>query len=144
MGIANSKGKKEEHFDFGHLKSQGLYKNEIEDYDIKIVSKLITQRRLAPFYLGLNDLKELETSKLSKNKYDSFKSNRLRTKSLDTECLPTTVFKGSLKFKNQTFGPKSKLDISQLKTILYNENLECPICFLVYLNYLIFSIILLI
>ncbi|KAL8830052.1 MAG: hypothetical protein Q9170_005915 [Blastenia crenularia] len=45
---------REEHVDGGYLVTQGVYTG-IEDFDKKIVRQLMIERRLAPFWRGLND-----------------------------------------------------------------------------------------
>ncbi|KAL8720739.1 MAG: hypothetical protein Q9225_002439 [Loekoesia sp. 1 TL-2023] len=45
---------REEHVDGGYLVTQGVYTG-IEDFDKRIVRQLMIERRLAPFWRGLND-----------------------------------------------------------------------------------------
>ena len=48
---------REEHVDGGYLVTQGVYTG-IEDYDKAIVRQMMIERRLAPFWKGLNDHKD--------------------------------------------------------------------------------------
>ncbi|KAL8643434.1 MAG: hypothetical protein Q9226_008377 [Calogaya cf. arnoldii] len=48
---------REEHVDGGYLVTQGVYTG-IEDFDKAVVRQLMIERRLAPFWRGLNDLNE--------------------------------------------------------------------------------------
>ncbi|KAJ3129897.1 SNF1-interacting protein [Nowakowskiella sp. JEL0407] len=59
MGNNNSASSKDEDVIFtvdgGFLSPQGLYSAESHDYNVKTVQKLIAERKIAPFYKGLND-----------------------------------------------------------------------------------------
>ncbi|SAL99759.1 hypothetical protein [Absidia glauca] len=53
MGTVTSKEDKV--VDGGTVSTLGLYANVTPDYDKKVVRKLITARKLAPFYKGLDE-----------------------------------------------------------------------------------------
>ncbi|KAJ1951532.1 SNF1-interacting protein [Linderina macrospora] len=41
--------------DYGNLLPNGIYPEDVQDFDVKIVQKLILGRQLAPFYVGADD-----------------------------------------------------------------------------------------
>ncbi|ORZ13074.1 hypothetical protein BCR42DRAFT_419117 [Absidia repens] len=54
MGSTTSK--EDKMVDDGYSNTNGLYSNVVQDYDKKVVRKLITSRKLAPFYKGLDQI----------------------------------------------------------------------------------------
>ena len=58
-------------FDGGNLHPNGIYPKDAQDFDIKIVQRLITQRLLAPFYEGAEDPDPSPGNKSSRASVDS-------------------------------------------------------------------------
>ncbi|KAG0013862.1 SNF1-interacting protein [Podila clonocystis] len=59
MGNASTKDIKADQIDGGGLVPNGIY-TAPQDYDFRIVQRLILQRKLAPFYKGLEDCEDSE------------------------------------------------------------------------------------
>ncbi|ORZ21142.1 hypothetical protein BCR42DRAFT_406899 [Absidia repens] len=102
MGSYTSKEEKK--VDEGYSYTSGLYSSVVQDYDENVVRKLITSRKLAPFYKGRDevDTPSENTAKTTTNKPSSSSAS-----------------------------PKNKhAKINQ--SMLYADAVECPICFLYY------------
>ncbi|OMH81541.1 Protein SIP5 [Zancudomyces culisetae] len=65
MGNANGKGGAAM-FDGGYLEPTGVYPKENDDFDVKVVTKLIMERKLAPFYKGADDIEEIDREDIEK------------------------------------------------------------------------------
>ncbi|KAI8139135.1 hypothetical protein BJV82DRAFT_672997 [Fennellomyces sp. T-0311] len=93
----------EEHVDFGTTLPNGIYTNQ-QDYNIKSVRKLIMERKLSPFYKGLPDPPEVQA-----------------------EAPTQSATKATSRPRNN-----SSCTQDQRRRTLYNNPVECPICFLYY------------
>ncbi|KAJ9062464.1 SNF1-interacting protein [Entomophthora muscae] len=130
MGNSQAKFKADESFDLGRLTPFGTYPSASQDYDVKLVKQLITERQIAPYYKGLNDLTEIDQLisspsssplRLKSHSHDSSPCGHTRSPSCSSKSL-------SIK------GPSKKervIPTERIKT-LYKDALECPICFLLY------------
>lgn len=138
MGNNQGKNKPEETFDLGRLVPFGVYQSAAQDFDVKAVKKLITERKIAPYYKGLNDVSEIDTLLTPPNSFP------LRQKSLSNDSTPSTNSITSSHSRCSSTGtgksrglkvhsPKKERDALVDKvTALYKSPLECPICFLFY------------
>jgi hypothetical protein len=114
----------------------GLYPGKV-DYDVKIVRRLILERKIAPFYKGLGDEDDdVELVLNDKFKALSTSSSKPPSRSNTIHTLPPSVSIGSLKKRIGTQSTKSldrrKEDIHLDYREIYKEPIECPICFLYY------------
>ncbi|KAF9112385.1 SNF1-interacting protein [Mortierella sp. AM989] len=147
MGNTGTK-EKSDHIDGGALLPHGVYSGP-QDYDFRIVQRLIQQRKLAPFYKGLEDWDESEDAQEEKEK-------QLRTAT--TYSPPTIAGTSSQKPSSSTTNPhpstshthsssshniargnntgytdhKSMTESERDMRRLYQGAIECPICFLYY------------
>ena len=121
--------------DFGGLNPQGVYTGP-KDWNHAIVSQLICERRLAPFYRPLEDYEDdwsddqiLASRKvLSEGEPGSSETWNLRQES--THSSHNNTSKGS-----HSKRPLAKETIRCPEAAIYRGAVECPICFLVcYLN----------
>lgn len=138
MGNNQGKNKYEETFDLGRLVPFGVYQSAAQDFDVKAVKKLITERKIAPYYKGLNDVSEIDTLLAPPM------SLPLRQKSVSNDSTPSTNSVTSSHSRNSSTGtsksrglkihsPKKERDsLADKVTVLYKSPLECPICFLLY------------
>ncbi|KAG2222965.1 hypothetical protein INT45_012943 [Circinella minor] len=101
----------QEYVDYGTTLPNGLYKAQ-QDYNIKNVRKLIRERKLSPFYKGFNDPPESRPE-------DSNSSPQLPQ--------TTTITNNTNRPRNNSVAQE---DLK--KRTLYNNPVECPICFLYY------------
>ncbi|KAJ9125493.1 hypothetical protein QFC22_000454 [Naganishia vaughanmartiniae] len=100
--------------DGGHLHPQGQYAQRNPDYNQAIVKGLIIQKKLAPFYRGLEDYEpEWNVDEVIK----SLRSLRAGQGQPDIDGLPPLV---------------SVSDKERREGRTYKNALECPICFLYY------------
>ncbi|KAF1806121.1 hypothetical protein V8B55DRAFT_1454034 [Mucor lusitanicus] len=122
MGVASSKfqrKRKLQMIDFGSITPLGLYEKNNDDYDLQVVRELILSKKLSPFYKGLSDPLTQDCNVI-------------------TEKLPVVPPKKrpSLYRKPKSRGQDYKMYLSKnekrLYSILYNDSIECPICFLYY------------
>ncbi|ORY03784.1 hypothetical protein K493DRAFT_334145 [Basidiobolus meristosporus CBS 931.73] len=112
MGNVNTK-KEDESVDGGGFVPYGVYSGP-QDFDHRVVKKLIQERRLAAFYKGLPDLDSLKTLPSSNHPHEGTKHRS-----------------GSVKSRDST----AKLTMADL----YRGAVECPICFLYYPRNINFS-----
>ncbi|KAK4510459.1 uncharacterized protein ATC70_004889 [Mucor velutinosus] len=148
--------------DLGAVFPNGLYPTTEQDYDPRILQKLIVQRKIAPFYKGLPDAPETVTvATLSPNLPIPQSSSSLSTISTSSSITNPNATTSSLsvsapapvpaaadsKPKNRprsasqrdaSYDPyverkKAYLEkMKQREKMLYNDAVECPICFLYY------------
>lgn len=137
--------------DGGYLQPHGVYSGA-HDFDYPIVRKLILDRRLAPFYKGLQDYKKtwtdaelLEAIKSSplpasdSTPTDIALRNSLNDKKSSQLASGSSIKSNSSSSDNvsaNTIKPTSSdYVISDAELIaLYRDVIECPICFLFYSN----------
>ncbi|KAL7316907.1 SNF1-interacting protein [Mucor circinelloides] len=142
--------------DLGAVFPNGLYPTTEQDYDPRILQKLIVQRKIAPFYKGLPDAPETVTaatlspslpvpqssSSLSTISTSSSNTN-VNTTATSSSSLPAVDSKPktrprSASQRDASYDPyierkKAYLEkMKQREKMLYNDAVECPICFLYY------------
>ncbi|KAG0004078.1 SNF1-interacting protein [Entomortierella chlamydospora] len=141
MGNTGTK-EKSDHIDGGALLPHGVYSGP-QDYDFRIVQRLIQQRKLAPFYKGLEDWDDSEDAQEEKEKQlrtaasqsaatvagvstqnPSPSSHIHSSSSHNITRGNNTGNQGYTDHKNMT---ESERDMRRL----YQGAIECPICFLV-------------
>ncbi|KAF9169811.1 SNF1-interacting protein [Mortierella sp. AD011] len=142
MGNTGTK-EKSDHIDGGTLLPHGIYSGP-QDYDFRIVQRLIQQRKLAPFYKGLEDWDDSEDAQEEKEKQlrtaasqsvatvagvstqNSSPSSHIHSSSSHNITRGNnTGNQGYTDHKNMT---ESERDMRRL----YQGAIECPICFLYY------------
>lgn len=137
--------------DGGYLQPHGVYSGA-HDFDYPIVRKLMLDRRLAPFYKGLQDYKKkwtnaelLEAVKGSplpssdSSPADIALKNGINDRKLSHVASGSSIKSNSSSSNNvsvnTTTPPSSDCVISDAELIaLYRDVIECPICFLFYPN----------
>ncbi|KAF8626303.1 hypothetical protein AX15_004973 [Amanita polypyramis BW_CC] len=126
---ASSSGRshQDESVDYGYLTPQGVY-TAPRDWNHTIVSQLICQRKLAPFYRPLEDYN---------NSWDDDQILTARRPLLDadgesvtrTETTPPTVSSNKSTHNKR---PGALKEPSKPEAAVYRGAVECPICFLYY------------
>ncbi|KAL0075237.1 hypothetical protein F4703DRAFT_1890529 [Phycomyces blakesleeanus] len=133
--------------DLGSILPNGLYPSTEQDFDSRSVRNLIMTRKLAPFYKGLSDAPEPVADSLSVpvpqtslSLVDSTTrprsvSNSSRTRSGGpTTTRPRSASSSKRELANVA-KERQKLTMERMKQrerMLYNDAVECPICFLYY------------
>ncbi|CEP18645.1 hypothetical protein [Parasitella parasitica] len=132
--------------DLGAVFPNGLYATTEQDYDPRILRKLIVQRKIAPFYKGLPDVPETVSATTSTSlPLPQSSSSSLSTISTSLSNLnihsadgkPTTRPRSGSQ-KDASYDPyleRKKAFVEKMKhreKMLYNDAVECPICFLYY------------
>ncbi|KAF9335610.1 SNF1-interacting protein [Podila minutissima] len=138
MGNASTKDIKADQIDGGGLVPNGIY-TAAQDYDFRIVQRLILQRKLAPFYKGLEDCDDSEDAHEEKLKLvtlsppghstggGSGSSGTGTNTSTTPSPSPTSSGKRTSRHGlNQGHGNTPQ----DLQSRLYQGAVECPICFL--------------
>lgn len=148
MGNTATK-EKSDHVDGGTLLPNGIYSGP-QDYDFRIVQRLIHQRKLAPFYKGLEDWDDSEdaleeraaaaasasatvsaTSKSTPQQQQQQKGAHAHSHSHSSSQGHT---RGNSSSHNNSQGYTERLmvaDSEREMRRLYQGAIECPICFLV-------------
>ncbi|KAK2460570.1 hypothetical protein APHAL10511_007040 [Amanita phalloides] len=125
---ASSSGRshQDETVDFGYLTPQGVYTGP-PDWNHPIVSQLVCQRKLAPFYRPLEDYDDSwdddQILAARKSLSDAEGESVTRTESLSTS--------GSTKSTHNK-RPGALKEPSKPEAAVYRGAVECPICFLYY------------
>ncbi|RUS13825.1 hypothetical protein BC938DRAFT_477655 [Jimgerdemannia flammicorona] len=140
----------DQQIDYGSLLPNGIYPGSPQDYDHRVVRRLICDRRLSPFYKGLadepvsvGDPSEEDTSAQTAGadhthhpspahapiikKPESFGKSRERSSSNSSTYSPSGT--ENAKAKQKLEAERKKLFVEKK---LYKDALECPICFLYY------------
>lgn len=126
MGNASStRHSHEDSVDYGTLHPQGVYSGP-QDWNQQIVSQLIIDRRLAPFYRPLEDYDDSWDSDriLAARKDPANPSNPDSPEPSSSISRPSTITKHS------KATPPKEVSRSD-EAALYQNAVECPICFLV-------------
>ncbi|KAJ2957020.1 hypothetical protein NQZ79_g7203 [Umbelopsis isabellina] len=143
--------------DLGSLLPCGIYPSAPQDYDYRSVRKLIIDRRIAPFYKGLNDVPEIEeeppavANGVVENlsvppamPKSSSSTSTAATKRTTTIGRPRSASSSSVNSSSHAVSQnlavdsakeRQRLVIERMKArekVLYNDAVECPICFLYY------------
>ncbi|KAG0087564.1 SNF1-interacting protein [Podila epicladia] len=141
MGNASTKDIKADQIDGGGLVPNGIY-TAPQDYDFRIVQRLILQRKLAPFYKGLEDCDDSEDAHEEKLKLATMSppghstgggSNGSNGTSTNTNTTPSPPPTSSGKRTSGHGSNQGHGNVPQdLQSRLYQGAVECPICFLYY------------
>ncbi|KAI8647933.1 hypothetical protein BD408DRAFT_408015 [Parasitella parasitica] len=122
MGANSSKFLKKNNLqmiDFGSLIPLGLYEKKNDEYDLKVVRDLILSKKLSPFYKGLSDPLTQDYI-TSTEKLHAIPTKKRRS-------LHRTIKSNDYDYKMYLYKNEKRL-----YSILYNDSIECPICFLYY------------
>ncbi|KAF7731990.1 SNF1-interacting protein [Apophysomyces ossiformis] len=125
--------------DLGSVLPNGLYPTTEQDYDPRCVRNLILARKLAPFYkvlirAGLADVPEpvsytpQASVSSTMTRPTQSKANIGRPRSVSNSRAETERETDYAKERQRTYVEKMK----QREKMLYNDAVECPICFLYY------------
>ncbi|KAI8352218.1 hypothetical protein B0O80DRAFT_454041 [Mortierella sp. GBAus27b] len=120
MGNTSTK-EKSDHVDGGALLPHGVYSGP-QDYDFRIVQRLILQRKLAPFYKGLEDWDDSEDALEEKEK--------LRATASTTGSRTQQGHSRSTSYTQTRANHMTEAERDMRR--LYQGAIECPICFLYY------------
>lgn len=123
---SSGRGQHEDTVDFGHLVPQGIYTGP-RDWNQVIVSQLICERRLAPFYRPLEDYEE---------SWDDERVLAARKEPPDPDAAPESAVRieAAASHPPKTHHKRSSAskDLSKYsEAAIYRGAVECPICFLV-------------
>ncbi|KAG7092287.1 hypothetical protein E1B28_008649 [Marasmius oreades] len=131
MGNSSSSSarRQDETVDLGYLVPQGVYTGP-RDWNHAIVTQLICQRRLAPFYRPLEEYDDSWTDEqiLAARKEPSDAENSDGTRS---DSPPMSANSGSTKLSHGKRANSLK-EPSRPEAAIYRGAVECPICFLYY------------
>ncbi|KAG0168024.1 SNF1-interacting protein [Apophysomyces sp. BC1021] len=118
--------------DLGSVLPSGLYPTTEQDYDPRCVRNLIIARKLAPFYKGLPDVPDpvppTPQTSVSSSMARPVQSRAAvgRPRSVSSSKTEAEKAADSQKERQKTYVEKMK----QREKMLYNDAVECPICFL--------------
>ncbi|CAO3613604.1 unnamed protein product [Mucor hiemalis] len=133
--------------DLGAVFPNGLYTTTTEqDYDPRVVRSLIIARKISPFYKGLADAPETITPELPLPKPQTSSSTiSFDSCVVNASCSPPKKIPGrprsassASRNKDPSYDPylerkKAYMEkMKQREKMLYNDAVECPICFLYY------------
>ncbi|KAI8877897.1 hypothetical protein K501DRAFT_288152 [Backusella circina FSU 941] len=134
--------------DLGSVFPNGLYPTTEQDYDPRKVRSLIIARKMAPFYKGLSDAPEtvIESnlpveSPPTMHSSCSLSTITTTTAITDTKKIsspigrPRSASSSSRAKDHDPYLERKKLYLAKMKQrekMLYNDAVECPICFLYY------------
>ncbi|KAF8631441.1 hypothetical protein AX17_005118 [Amanita inopinata Kibby_2008] len=123
---SSGRGHQDEIVDYGYLSPQGVYTGP-RDWNHAIVSQLICQRKLAPFYRPLEEYNDSwdddQILAARKNPPDTEGETVTRTESATTSS--------SVK-SSHSKRPSALKEPSKPEATVYRGAIECPICFLYY------------
>lgn len=136
MGNASTKDIKADQIDGGGLVPNGIY-TAPQDYDFRTVQRLILQRKLAPFYKGLEECDDSEDAHEERLKLATSPpaqhGHSTGVKSGSTSTTPPPPTSSGKRTSTGTNGHGSSQghgnNTPDLR--LYQGAVECPICFLV-------------
>jgi len=122
---SSGRSHQDETVDYGYLTPRGVYTGP-RDWNHAVVSQLICQRKLAPFYRPLEDYDESWDD-------DQILAARKRLPDAEGETVTrteTTTITNSTKPNNKRTGALK--EPSKPEAAVYRGAVECPICFLYY------------
>ncbi|KAG0245026.1 SNF1-interacting protein, partial [Mortierella polycephala] len=142
MGNTSTK-EKTDSVDGGALLPHGIYTGP-QDYDFRIVQRLILQRKLAPFYKGLEDWDDSEDAQEEKKNQQRIATNsnsnssnsnnksssHSRTHSQSNHNSARGGNSSNSNYNNYSNADRHLTDSEREKKRLYQGAIECPICFL--------------
>ncbi|KAG2147146.1 hypothetical protein BD769DRAFT_1382246 [Suillus cothurnatus] len=125
---SSSRGHHDDTVDYGHLAPQGVYTGP-KDWNHGIVTQLIVDRRLAPFYRPLEDYNE----NWDDDQIMSARRVLPDTDSANSDTPPTRVdSRDCTKPAHQSKRPGALKETSRCpEAAIYRGAVECPICFLI-------------
>jgi hypothetical protein len=133
MGTSASsggRGHQEETVDFGRLTPQGVYSGP-RDWNHAIVTQLICERKLAPFYRPLEDYEDdWDDEQILAARKDLPESENGHSESSSTPRHDSSHSNGSKQSHGKRL-PVAKDGIRCPEAAIYRGAVECPICFLV-------------
>ncbi|KAI8143987.1 hypothetical protein BJV82DRAFT_91700 [Fennellomyces sp. T-0311] len=132
--------------DLGSVLPNGLYSTALQDYDLRCVRNLIVARKLAPFYKGLSDAPHpvLPNNKLLTPPVPVASASMSTVSSASKRNItsrPRSASSSSCNHNTASSQPppppptERQLRIERMRLrekMLYNDAIECPICFLYY------------
>ncbi|KAF9898109.1 SNF1-interacting protein, partial [Lobosporangium transversale] len=124
MGNSSTK-EKVDHIDGGALIPHGVYSGP-QDYDFRIVQRLIQQRKLAPFYKGLEDWDDSEDAQEEKVKKATMGQPSQNNHNTNTHNNNNSNHNSFATRGSHGYMTESERDMRRL----YQGAIECPICFL--------------
>ncbi|KAI0340584.1 hypothetical protein BDW22DRAFT_1359978 [Trametopsis cervina] len=138
MGNASSsgRGQQEDTVDFGYLTPQGVYTGP-RDWNQAIVTQLIIDRRLAPFYRPLEDYEEswddeqILAHMKEPQPQETPDADTAGTRA-DTVSVTSSSSRTHHKRPSASSKDASKESPKQPEVGIYRDAAECPICFLYY------------
>ncbi|KAI8341813.1 hypothetical protein BC941DRAFT_414554 [Chlamydoabsidia padenii] len=126
------KNKPQEQVDFGTVFPNGLYSTTPQDFDSRVLRQLINTRKLSPFYQGLPDAPEQVTAtSLLPKPQPSTSLSTSPTPNVSQQVRPRSASNRSDKMQ-RPIEPSHAEKVKIQKAMLYNDAVECPICFLYY------------
>ncbi|KAI0831113.1 hypothetical protein BC628DRAFT_1312233 [Trametes gibbosa] len=124
--VSSGRGHHEDMVDFGYLTPQGIYTGP-RDWNQSIVTQLIIERKLAPFYRPLEDYDESwdddQILAARKEPPESEGGESSRAESISSAVTNRGHQKRPSAVKEPTRHPEAAI---------YRDAMECPICFLYY------------
>lgn len=138
MGNASSSGRghHEETVDFGYLTPQGIYTGP-RDWNQAIVTQLIVDRKLAPFYRPLEDYDESwDDEKILAAMKEPPQVDGAEADSALTRAESSSLHSSSSRTHHKRPSTAAKETPRIPEAGVYRGAAECPICFLVRLHVL--------
>jgi hypothetical protein len=127
---SGGRGHQEETVDFGRLTPQGVYSGP-RDWNHAIVTQLICERKLAPFYRPLEDYEDdWDDEQILAARKDLPESENGHSESSSTPRHDSSHSNGSKQSHGKRL-PVAKDGIRCPEAAIYRGAVECPICFLV-------------
>ncbi|KAI8997224.1 hypothetical protein BDB01DRAFT_845900 [Pilobolus umbonatus] len=120
--------------DLGNVFPNGLYTATEQDYDPRIVRNLIIARKIAPFYKGLSDAPE-PVSPTPPMPHSSSSTSTISNDSPKKISGRSRSASSSRKDNYDPYAERQRAYVEKMKQrekMLYNDPVECPICFLYY------------
>lgn len=132
MGNSASSSGRSQHedtVDYGHLTPQGVYTGP-KDWNQSIVTQLIIERKLAPFYRPLEEYDESWDDEHILAARKELPEGDIATSESSTRIEASNPPRPVANYSNKRLpGPKDPQGIPE--AAVYRGAMECPICFLV-------------
>ncbi|ORZ20280.1 hypothetical protein BCR42DRAFT_408381 [Absidia repens] len=128
------KNKPQDLVDLGTVFPNGLYSTSPQDFDSRMLRQLILTRKMSPFYTGLADAPEQVTAICHLPKLQPSTSlSPSPSPNVSHHGRPRSASNRSDKMSRQGEKEPSHSERMKIqKAMLYNDAVECPICFLYY------------
>ena len=133
MGNASSSGRghHDETVDFGYLTPQGIYTGP-RDWNQGIVTHLIADRKLAPFYRPLEDYDESwDDEQILAAMKEPPQADGGEPEQGITRADSSSLHSGSSRTHHKRPSTNNKEQTRHVEAAVYRGAVECPICFLV-------------